>query len=158
MGFIKKKLGELKETVFWAFDEYLTSDRKEVMGDLCEHLQQIGVKGILLDPDSPESFRFPPIVIGCVKIEGRNIDVIFAQRTSVTYEYYYVMRVNVEGLESKLYANLYADSNWHNRCCLKKDFKWIDKSLINQEVSNSRWERGELAQLLNADSDLTYTL
>lgn len=166
MSFIKKMLGELKETIFSAIDDYQKLDREEVMGELCKHLLQIGVNVTLLDPDSPEGFRvlvtntgFPPFIIGCIKIEGRNIDVIFVQSAFSDlrfYYYYYVVRANVDGLEDKLRADF--KSNWRGRCCLKKDFKWVDKALINQEVSNSRWEGGELAQLLNADSDLTCTL
>jgi hypothetical protein len=156
MGFIKKILGEFKETAIQIIDDSEELEREQLMGELCEHLQQIGVKGTLLDPSSPEGFRFPPFVLGCVKIEGRNVDVILVQSTNIWYNYYYVVRADVDGLEGKLRADFRSD--WRDRCCLKRDFKLVDESLITQEVSGAHWEGGELAQLLNADSDLAYTL
>jgi len=156
MSFLKKKLGELKETTIQMIDDQYRSERDQLLGELCEALQQFGVKGIPLDPGSPEGFRWPPIVMGCVKIEGRNLDVIIVQVGLELFNYHYVVRANIDGLESELHADFKSD--WNKRCCLKKDFKWIDKTLITQEMSNAHWEGGELAQLLNADSDLTSTL
>jgi len=156
VGFLKKILGELKETTIQMMDDQWKFEREQLLGELCAHLQQFGVKSTPLDPDSPEGFRYPPFVMGCAKIEDRNLNVIIVQVGNELFNYHYVVRANVEDLESKLHADF--KSNWHDRCCLKKDFKRLDKNLIAKEVSNSHWEGGELAQLLNADSDLTSML
>jgi len=108
--------------------------------------------------------------LGSVKIEGRNLDLIqvgkisvpasqrevgtYTRRVqpgepgytremgqgSIRYDYHYVVRVKVEGLESKLEAK----------------FKPIKKrkGLFGKEVVGFQWEGGELAQRLNSDSDL----
>jgi hypothetical protein len=156
MGFLKKILGELKETTIQMIDDQYKFEREQLLGELCGHLQQFGVKGTRLDPGDPEGFRFPPIVMGCVKIEDRNLDVIIIQVGNQLFNYYYVVRADVNGLEDKLRADFKSD--WHNHCCLKNDFRWGDKLQTAQEVSSPQWEGGELAQLLNADSDLTSTL
>ena len=63
MSFLKRILGELKETTIQMIDDQYKLEREQLLGELCEHLQQFGVKGTPLDPGSPEGFRFPPIVL-----------------------------------------------------------------------------------------------
>ncbi|MDQ1281263.1 MAG: hypothetical protein QG670_2528 [Thermoproteota archaeon] len=41
---------------------------------------------------------------------------------------------------------------------VSRKIKWVDKTQVTQEMSGSQWEGGELAQLLNTDSDLKSTL
>ena len=59
---------------------------------------------------------------------------------SIRYDYHYVVRAKVAGLESKLEA----------------EFKPIEKrkGLFGKEVVGFQWEGGELVQRLNSDSDL----
>jgi len=119
---------------------------KEVglMNELCEHLRQIGIKSTLLESGSPEamgprwkkSILASSYVLGCIKIEDRNIDLVQVGRlgdpqSHLKYEYHYVVRAIGEGLEDKLWAKT-------------KPIGPVD----------FQWEGGYLAQLLNADSDL----
>jgi hypothetical protein len=163
MSSFKKVPGVLKEAAQRSFDNHFRFERELLMGELCQYFRVIDVNAILLEPENPEAFRYPPYILGHVKIEGRNVDAILVQFSSsgddtsfAWYRYFYVVRANLDGLESKLKADF--KSNWHDRCCQKRNFKRIDGTLIDREVSDCRWEGGELAQLLNADSDLTQTL
>jgi hypothetical protein len=156
MGFFKKVLGEFKDTTLFMMDKHFRAEREVLMGELSEHLHNLGLNVSLLELDSPEAFRFPPYVLGCIKIEGRNIDMLLVQIANGPYQYYYVVRANVDSLESKLKANF--KSNWHDRCSQKPNFKWADKTLLEGGASSYRWEGGELAQLLNADSNLVHLL
>jgi hypothetical protein len=75
-------------------------------------------------------------VLGWVKVEGRDLDLVQAERQPSQvipppYGYDYVVRAIVEGLEGKLWAQT-------------KPIGPVDFD----------WEGGYLAQLLNADSDL----
>jgi len=121
-----------------------------LMNDFCEHLRQIGINATLLESGSPETI--PSLVrfaLGSVKVEDRNIDFIQVNRTStgggedsgpsrLMHLYHYLVRANVEALEDKLKAKL----------------KPIKKGFLSKEVVDFKWEGGELAQMLNADSDL----
>jgi hypothetical protein len=148
-----------------------------LINELCEHLRQIGVEATVLDVKSPEAIHHTPTMhiiysmknippLGCVKVEGRNIDLVevcrfFGGRTStvsfggsasaggfggsaggrgplLTYMYNYVVKANVGNLEDKLKAK--ADR--------------ITKGLLDREIIDYKWLGGELAQLLNADSEL----
>jgi len=113
-----------------------------LMKELCEHLRQIGINAVLMESGSPEAVggAFRGLVLGCVKVEGRNIDLVQVERMGVepVYQYYYVVRANVEGLENKLEA--------------KGEPK--TKGFMSKEVVDYRWEGKDLAQLLNGDSDL----
>ncbi len=119
---------------------------KEVglMGELCEHLRQIGINARLLESGSPDavgprwkkSIFASSYVLGCIKVEDRNLDLVQVERQPSQiipppYGYNYVVRAIVEGLEGKLWAQT-------------KPIGPVD----------FEWERGYLAQLLNADSDL----
>jgi hypothetical protein len=57
MSFFKRILGELKETTIQMIDDQYKSEREQLLRDLCETLQQFGVKGIPLEPGSPEEGR-----------------------------------------------------------------------------------------------------
>jgi hypothetical protein len=166
-----KILVALKEASQRQFDNIFRLERETLMGELCQHLRTIGVNAVMLEPDNPEAYRYPPYVLGCSKIEGRNTDMLLVQTsasgggdseggpdtTFAIYRYFYVVRANVDGLETTLKADF--KSNWHDRCCKKRNFTWIDKKILtDKEVSDCRWEGGELAQLLNADTELTITL
>ncbi len=99
------------------------------MNELCNHLQGIGVKATLLQPGSYEAVGPRKVgifasgyVLGCVKIEGRNLDQIQVERNissppsgsqlssraqgRLVYQYHYVVKGNVNGLECKLKAEL----------------------------------------------------
>lgn len=170
MSSFKKVLDTFKGATQRSFDNHFRFEREALMGELCQHLRDIGVNAMLLEPNSPEAFRYPSYVLGHVKIEGRNIDSILAQYSSsggggsdggsdetfAHYRYFYVVRANLDGFESKLNADF--KSNWHDRCSQKRHSRWSDKTLIDGKVSDCRWEGGELAQLLNPDSELTQTL
>jgi hypothetical protein len=119
---------------------------KEVglMNELCQHLQQIGINARLLESGSPDAVGprwkkgifASSYVLGCVKVEGRNLDLVQVERqpsqmTPPPYGYNYVVRLIVEGLEGKLWAGT-------------KPIGPVD----------FQWQGGYLAQLLNADSDL----
>jgi hypothetical protein len=62
-----------------AMDAGLRSDRELLMGELRQHLQHMNIDAKLLELDSLVAFRYPKHVLGCVKIEGRNIDLIQVQ-------------------------------------------------------------------------------
>ena len=112
-----------------------------LMKELCEHLRQIGINAVLLESGSPEAVgRAQGFVLGSIKVEGRNIDLVQVERMGVTavYQYHYLVRANVEGLENKLEA--------------KGEPK--TKGFMSKEVVDYRWEGKDLAQLLNGDSDL----
>ena len=130
-----------------------------LINELCEHLRQIGIEATVLDFKSPEAVHhsrtmhiyytmenLPPL--GCVKIENRNIDLVEVSRIGaggseggpghLVYRYNYVVKANVGNLENKL----------------KAEAKQIKKGLLNSEIIDYNWEGGELAQLLNTDSEL----
>ena len=170
MSFFKKVIGELKEVTQQSLDNHFRFEREALMDEFCQHLRFIGINAMLLEPDSPEAFRYPPYILGHVKIESRNIDAILVQYSSsgggdseggpdeamAHYRYFYVVRANIDGLESKLKADF--KSSWHDRCSQKRNFSWINTIPLDGNVSDCRWEGGELAQLLNTDSELSQTL
>jgi hypothetical protein len=118
----------------------------------------------VLDFKSPEATHHTPTMhifygmknippLGSVKVEGRNIDLVEVTRIGVggsgassgggtgghlVYRYNYVVKANVGNLENKL----------------KAEAKQIKKGFLNREIIDYEWEGGELAQLLNADSEL----
>ena len=136
----------------------------ELINELCEHLRQIGINATVVESGSPEDIGgLVTFALGSVKVEGRNLDLVQVERISVAalqpklqpgqpgytreigqgstqYDYHYVVRAKVAGLESKL----------------KAEFKPIEKrkGLFGKEVVGFQWEGGYLAQLLNDDSDL----
>jgi hypothetical protein len=154
MSFFRKVRGEFEEV--------------GLVNELCEHLRQIGVEATVLDLKSPEAIHHTPTMhiiysmknippLGCVKVEGRNIDLVevcrffggsastvgFGGSASgggplLTYRYNYVVKANVGNLKDKL----------------KAEAKPIKTGLLNREIIEYKWEGGELAQLLNADSEL----
>jgi hypothetical protein len=76
MSFFKKVFGRLKEKTLSMMDNQNGQERELLMGELSEHLHKLGINASPLEPDSPEAFRSPLYVLGCIKIEGRNIDVL----------------------------------------------------------------------------------
>jgi hypothetical protein len=168
---LKKFLAALKKTSQEMIDnhDYIRLEREDLMGELCHHLHAIGVDAVILNPSDPEAYRYPPYVLGCSKLTSRNTDMILIQcessggssgdedgpdETFAIYRYFYVVRANVDDLENSLKADF--KSNWHDRCCKKRDFKLIDiNTLEDKEVYDYGWEGGELARRLNADTDLT---
>lgn len=125
---------------------------KEVglINEYCDHLRQIGINATILESESPKgisstlSLGAPTLSLGFVKIEGKDIDLIQVDRQptgntgQMMYQYHYVVKANVEGLENKL----------------KAESKPITKGMFSKEVIDLRWDGGEIAQLLNADSEL----
>lgn len=169
MSFLRKMLGGAKNFTLLYMDDHFRFEREALMGELCGHLHVLGVNAELLEPDSPEAFRFPWYALGCVKIKDRNLDVILVQYSSSgggsdsgpdethgMYFYFYVTRASVGGLESELKADF--KPKWRDRCCLKRGFRWLDQSLIGEEIPACSWEGGKLAKLLNDDSSLTRML
>ena len=136
----------------------------ELINELCDHLQQIGINAKVVESGSPEDVGgLVTFALGNVKVEGRNLDLVQVGKISVSasdpklrpgqsgytrergqgsirYDYHYVVRVKVAGLEPKLEA----------------EFKPIEKrkGLFGKEVVGFQWKGGELAQKLNSDSDL----
>ena len=128
----------------------------ELMNELFDHLRQIGVNGTVHVAESVPETKGGMLVgsvVGRVKIENRNIDsvqvetvhpggwVIGDESNRVpfnVFNYHYVVQANVEGLENRLNAEV----------------KPITKGFLSKEVVDFRWEGGELAQRLNADSEL----
>jgi hypothetical protein len=136
----------------------------ELINELCEHLRQIGINATVVELGSPEDIgRLVTFALGSVKVEGRNLDLVQVGKISasasdpmllpgqsgytrergqgsIKYDYHYVVREKVAGLESKLEA----------------EFKPIEKrkGLFGKEVVGFQWEGGELAQRLNSDSNL----
>ena len=102
----------------------------ELLNELCNHLRGIGVKATLLPPGSPEAvgprwkmgILASGYVLGCVKIEGKNLDLVQVERNissppsgsqlslqtpgRLLYQYHYMVKGRVNGLESKLKAEL----------------------------------------------------
>ena len=140
----------------------------ELMDELCNHLQQIGVNatvqsvtGTTMGGAFPSSADFylslsgmlVGNVVGRVKVEDQNIDLVQVETINPVhvwtgeesnrvefsvFNYHYVMQANVEGLVGRLNAEV----------------KTITKGFLSKEVVDFRWEGGELAQRLNADSEL----
>ncbi|UCH37175.1 MAG: hypothetical protein JSV76_05695 [Candidatus Bathyarchaeota archaeon] len=123
------------------------------------HLQSIGINATLLESGSPEAigpmWNFGPInsgtVVGCIRIEDHNLDLIQVERMlrseghqdeipdyHYLFAYHYVVKTNVETHEKTLKANV----------------KPITKGLFRRKVIDFRWEGGDLARTLNADTDL----
>jgi len=146
---IKEEFKEAKEEglVKYVKERLIGEETKTEVGlmkELCEHLRRIGVDSTLLESGSIDTIERQ-----CIKVEGRNIDFVQVQSLPSTsgrpselcYQYHYVVRVNVKGLESKLKAEVKPPAYW------KLD-------LIEKRVVDFKWEGGELAQMLNADFDL----
>ena len=136
----------------------------ELINELFSHLQQIGVNATEVDSGSPEAMgELASFPLGCVKVEGRNIDLVQVERESLSarqpnlqpgeksytreraqgsmrYDYHYLVRAKVAGLENKLKAEL----------------KPIEKrkGLFGKEIVGYQWEGEELAKRLNSDADL----
>jgi hypothetical protein len=143
MSIFKKIRGEIEEV--------------GLINELCEHLRQIGIEATVLDLKSPEAIHHTPTMhiiysmknlppLGCVKVEGRNIDLVEVIRSSegtselsrIFYRYKYAVKAKVGNLEDEL----------------KAEVKPIKKGFPTSEIVDYNWEGGELAQLLNADSEL----
>jgi len=126
----------------------------ELLNELCERLRQIGVNATVFSVSGSNIEAMEGMlignVVGCVKVEDRNIDLVQLERVehgSVedsgsgpfgVYYCHYVVQANVEGLEDKLNAKA----------------KSITKGFLSREIVDFRWEGGELAQRLNADAEL----
>jgi hypothetical protein len=136
----------------------------ELINELCERLRQIGINATVVASGSPEDVGgLVTFALGSVKVEGRNLDFVQVEKLSVPasnprllpgqsgytreqeqgsirYDYHYVVRAKVAGLERKLEA----------------EFKPTEKrkGLFGKEVVGVQWDGGELAQQLNSDSDL----
>ena len=118
-----------------------------LMNELCEHLRQIGINATLLESGSPEAVggdRRGGMVLGSVKVEGRNINLVQVERipTQLVYQYRYIVRANVDDFEKQLEA--------------KGEPK--KKGFMSKEVVDYEWKGKDLAQRLNGDSDLTNML
>lgn len=125
----------------WSYDHALP-----LIEEFCEHLRQIGVNASVLEFENPEPLKG----LGYIKIEGRNVDLADYSKQSVRsgssahsgsktfYQSNYYLYLNMKGLEDKL----------------KAEAKPVKKSFFSSEIVDCRWEGGELAQQLNADSDL----
>jgi hypothetical protein len=146
MSIFKKIRGEIEEV--------------DLINELCEHLRQIGIEATVLDLKSPEAIHHTPTMhimysiknippLGCVKVEGRNIDLVEVSRSLtggesarggplLVYRYNYAVKANVGDLKDELKAKA----------------KQIKKGFLSREIIDYKWEGGELAQLLNADSEL----
>jgi hypothetical protein len=135
-----------------------------LINELCEHLRQIGIEATVLDFKSPEAVHHTPTMhiiysmknippLGSVKVDGRNIDLVEVSRFSVggssgaggggtagyiVYRYNYIVKTKVGDLEDEL----------------KVEVNPIKKGFLTSEIVDYNWEGGELAQLLNADSEL----
>jgi len=163
-----KKMREGFEGRLREIQEKARASAVELMNELCDHLQQIGVNatvqsvtGTTMGGVFPGSADFylslsgmlVGNVVGRVKVEDRNIDsvqvetvhpggwVIGDESNRVpfnVFNYHYVVQANVEGLENRLNAEV----------------KPITKGFLSKEVVDFRWEGGQLAQRLNADSEL----
>jgi hypothetical protein len=160
MDFLKKVLDGFKDSMLQMTNNHYSMQRKVLTEELCENLRKLGVKATLLEPDSPEAFTWPPYVLGCIKIEERNLDMMMIissqDENDISYSYHYVIRANVDNLEEKLRANYKPNKPFYEP--QKQDPNYIDSSVIDNKNPISYWEGGELAELLNADSDLTNTL
>lgn len=131
--------------------------------ELCTHLNSCGVPSKIVDVKGAEAvhhsttFGVGAVPLGCVKVEGRNIECIemyrFFQQNqsgvkiggvginkpgSILYKYQYVSRVNVGEREKDLNASI----------------EYETKGLIKKELVNFYWRGGQLAQNLNADTEL----
>ena len=138
-----------------------TFDDAGFMNSLSTHLRNIGITATLLEPESPDAigpmWKFGPIgsgtVVGCIRMEGSDVDLLQVERmirseaqhderTPTDYHhlfaYHYIVRTDFEGSEKTVKANI----------------KPITKGFIRREVTDFRWEGGDLAQRLNADTDL----
>lgn len=141
---------KMKEKLDKASEEYRGRE-VNLLNELCERLRQIGVNGTVHVSESWKEpmgrMRISP-VLGYVKVEGRNIDLVQMEVRRhmdaegdvqyLEYLYHYVVQAKVKGLESKL----------------KAEVKSIKKGFLSREVVDFKWEGRELAQLLNADSTL----
>lgn len=133
-----------------SFFKRMLGDESDLISELCTHLKQLGLNAAVLEPESAEAKILGGL--GNVVIEGRNIELVQVTkhtqthsagrgRTTVThyYLYHYGAKANVDyGLENKL----------------RIEAKPIRKSFFNRTIVDYKWEGGELAQLLNADSEL----
>jgi len=114
----------------------------DLMNGFCEHLRRIGIDATLLKSGSPDTIEET-----CIKIEDRNIDFVQVHRLPSTsgrpseLSYQYALRADIKDLEDKLKAEVSPPTYW------KLD-------LAQKRVVDFRWLGGELARLLNADSDL----
>jgi hypothetical protein len=130
---------------------------------LCGHLNGCGLKARVVDRKGPEAMthsgflRTRPAPIGCVKVEGCNIDFVEMYRQleekgglsvsigdiglsappSFNYEYVAVSRFDV-GEDKELRAEI----------------DYLTKGLVKKEVVDFHWKGGVLAEKLNQDVEL----
>lgn len=144
---------KIKDTMMGTFDD------AGLMNSLSTHLHNIGITSTLLEPESPETigplWKFGPMgsgkIVGCIRIEGHDLDLLQVERMIRgeahqeemqdyyhLFAYHYVVRTKVENLQKTLKANI----------------KPLTKGFFRREITGFRWEGGDLAQRLNADSDL----
>jgi len=154
----------LRKTKDAAKNEYVDEG---LMGKLSEHLRQMGLDATLLPPESPEAvgprWKKGPFAsgrsLGCIKIKNRNLNLIQVEKAMteepshtggpdgpseegdlgrLVYLYHFIVRVDVEGLERTL----------------KAEIKPIIKGFLSRQTIDFKWEGRELAQRLNLDSQL----
>ena len=120
-----------------------TFQEEGLMKELCDHLRTIGVNATLLESGSSEAVgrsRSSGMILGSVKLDGRNIDLVQVERipTQLVYQYRYIVQADVEGIEKKLEA--------------KGEPK--KKGFMSKEIVDYKWDGQDLAHRLNDDSDL----
>lgn len=123
----------------------------ELLNTLCKHLRELGLDATLLDLEDPEARLEPQWTLGCVKIKGKNIDLVQAQcilrgedgPSTNIFMYNYVLWMNTQGLKDDL----------------KADFKPIENRKGTMEEENKaagyQWVGKGLAETLNKDLALS---
>jgi hypothetical protein len=133
--------------------------------ELCNHLNGCGLKAKVVDRKGPEALHHSTVLgmgmvpLGCVKVEGSNIDFVEMYRfiepkrsfsvgvgpinlgtpsDSIAYEYTAVSRIDVGESEKDLRAEI----------------DYVTKGLMKKEIVDFHWKGGALADRLNQDVQL----
>ena len=155
MGFLKKLFGEMSgvnKRIVYSFNKQIDSmvGGAELLNMLCQHLQGLGINCTLLEYGNPEGILTPQWTLGCVKVNGQNIDLIHAQcilkgadgPISNIFLYNYVVQVAVKGIEEKLKTDL------------KPIVRQTETLKKETEVTGFQWVGRDLADVLSKDSNL----
>ena len=144
---------------------------RESVDDLCECLNQWGIKATVLDKNSPDVLPVNKVLgiatdppIGTIKIEGKNIDLIelhhrvVTKSSGVTIGGIITVKSNDAQSTQDLLQKYIVRADTKLGKDLKVELKAKEKGFMSKEIVGYEWKGGKLAQTLNADNELAKML
>ncbi len=139
----------------------------ESVEELCECLNQWGIKATVLDKNSPELLPVnkvfgiatdPPI--GTIKVEGKNFDLIelhhrvVGKSSGMSIGGVITIKPNDNQSPQDLLQKYIVRADTSMGRDLKVELKATEKGFMSKEIVGYEWKGGKLAQALNSDAEL----